>query len=293
MSTFPDIQFDEAIGTWLPVRIDSHLYKWETNAEPDLKLFWARNQTHDYPPHLHLVAELLFVHEGQVDLTCRGETHRLRAGDVYLISPQELHGNQIVGSNGLTFTLIHVPASLYWETARTAFGQQGLGALTPVCVAQGKQLLPRLNALSQMLVSTCEIQPFEDLLAAMMLHVFSASHEDLNISSKPHHFAIAAALKLMQEEQEDELKVDDIAQQVGLNTRYFISLFKQSTGLPPHQYLIALRVERARQLLQDTAEPICDVALTSGFNDQSHLNRYFKRSYGFTPGGLKRLITPI
>ena len=63
-----------------------------------------------------------------------------------------------------------------------------------------------------------------------------------------------------------------------------------ATGLPPHQYVIARRVERARQLLQaGTNLSLAEVALRAGFSDQSHFCRHFKRLVGVTPG---RFRTP-
>jgi AraC family transcriptional regulator len=57
-----------------------------------------------------------------------------------------------------------------------------------------------------------------------------------------------------------------------------------ATGLPPHQYVIARRVERARQLLQaGTDLPLAEVAVEVGFSDQSQLSRHFKRLVGATP----------
>jgi AraC-like DNA-binding protein len=60
---------------------------------------------------------------------------------------------------------------------------------------------------------------------------------------------------------------------------------KAATGLPPHQYVIVRRIERARQLLQaGTNLSLAEVALRAGFSDQSQLTRHFKRIVGVTPG---------
>ena len=72
---------------------------------------------------------------------------------------------------------------------------------------------------------------------------------------------------------------------VGLNPYHFARQFKASTGLPPHQYVIARRAERAKQLLQaGAAVSLAEVALRAGFCDQSQFTRHFKRLVGVTPG---------
>jgi AraC family transcriptional regulator len=81
-----------------------------------------------------------------------------------------------------------------------------------------------------------------------------------------------------------------LAAVVGLNTYHFARQFKAATGLPPHQYVIARRVERAKQLLQaGTDLSLAEVALSAGFSDQSQFSRHFKRLVGVTP---RRFRTP-
>ncbi|WGV27377.1 helix-turn-helix domain-containing protein [Halotia branconii] len=80
-----------------------------------------------------------------------------------------------------------------------------------------------------------------------------------------------------------EISLNAIANYVGISCYYFCRLFKQSTGLTLHQYVIQQRVERAKQLLLQGEMSIADIALACGFSHQSHLNRHFKRLTGVTP----------
>jgi AraC family transcriptional regulator len=75
------------------------------------------------------------------------------------------------------------------------------------------------------------------------------------------------------------------ASEVGMSRYYFARLFKQSTGLSVHQYLIQCRIERAKQLLKQKKIAIANIATQVGFVDQSHFTRYFKRIVGVTPKG--------
>ena len=76
-----------------------------------------------------------------------------------------------------------------------------------------------------------------------------------------------------------------MAEVVGLNSYHFARQFKAATGLPPHQYVILRRVERARHLLQGGGDlPLAEVAGSAGFSDQSQFTHHFKRMVGVTPG---------
>jgi len=80
-----------------------------------------------------------------------------------------------------------------------------------------------------------------------------------------------------------DLGLAELARIVQMSPHYFTRLFKQSTGLTPHQYVIHRRVERAKELLLNGELTIAEVAYSVGFANQSHLNRHLKRLLGVTP----------
>lgn len=67
-----------------------------------------------------------------------------------------------------------------------------------------------------------------------------------------------------------------------LNPFYLVRVFRKELGLPPHEFLTQVRVEQARRLLAGAC-PVAQVALETGFVDQSHLTNRFKRIVGVTP----------
>src|SRR5215468_4632009 len=78
--------------------------------------------------------------------------------------------------------------------------------------------------------------------------------------------------------------LEQMAAVARLSPYHFARQFKAATGLPPHQYVIARRVERAKQLLQGGGLTLAQVAARAGFSKQSHLSHHFKRLVGVTPG---------
>lgn len=88
----------------------------------------------------------------------------------------------------------------------------------------------------------------------------------------------------------NDLSLQSIADAAGLSTFHFSRLFKRSAGLSPHQYLIRLRLERARELLLRSRDSMAEIARQSGFCDQSHFAMHFKRLYGITPKAFARKL---
>lgn len=80
-----------------------------------------------------------------------------------------------------------------------------------------------------------------------------------------------------------DLKLDQIAAIAQLSPYHFLRLFKQSLGITPHQYILQQRLDKAKYLLQHSELSIAEIAVRTGFCDQSHLTRHFKRILGITP----------
>ena len=95
-------------------------------------------------------------------------------------------------------------------------------------------------------------------------------------------------LELIDARLEGGVSIAELAVEAGLSPTHFARAFKQSMGRPPHQYILTARLERARELLDASGSSIADVALRTGFVDQAHLTRAFKRRFGVTPGAIVR-----
>jgi len=82
---------------------------------------------------------------------------------------------------------------------------------------------------------------------------------------------------------EENIGIEALAAIVGLSMFHFARAFKQSEGVTPHRFLMQCRIKRAQELLAGTDMPLSEVALASGFSDQSHCSRRFREFVGITP----------
>jgi len=87
---------------------------------------------------------------------------------------------------------------------------------------------------------------------------------------------------------DDELSLESLAQESGYSRVHFVRMFRAATGRSPHNYLLNLRIERARELLSNPALPLTDIALDCGFSSHSHLTRVFRQFVGVTPSEYRR-----
>ena len=87
---------------------------------------------------------------------------------------------------------------------------------------------------------------------------------------------------------ERRLTLAELARVAGLSAFHFARCFKATTGLAPHQYVMARRIELAKRLIITTDQPVRDVAWSIGFENLSHFRRQFAAQIGVTPGDLRR-----
>ena len=91
------------------------------------------------------------------------------------------------------------------------------------------------------------------------------------------------ATSYIEDECARNIRLQELAELVGLSESYFSHAFKASTGLAPHQWHTNARIRRVQTLLKKTDAPLTSVASAAGFSDQAHLTRVFKRAVGTTP----------
>lgn len=89
---------------------------------------------------------------------------------------------------------------------------------------------------------------------------------------------------------EKRLNTPDLAALVGLSENHFAKAFRISVGCPPHAYIVQRRVLHAKILIVETDLPLAQIALDSGFADQAHLCRLFRRFFDATPSACRRLM---
>jgi AraC-like DNA-binding protein len=99
--------------------------------------------------------------------------------------------------------------------------------------------------------------------------------------------ALRLACDYLGDRPERNVSLDELAAAVGIGKFRLIRLFRERTGLPPHALQVAHRVRNARRLLE-AGETIAATAAATGFADQSHMHRHFRRSLGVTPGQYQR-----
>jgi AraC family transcriptional regulator len=94
-------------------------------------------------------------------------------------------------------------------------------------------------------------------------------------------------VEFINEHLSEDLSLNALATLCGLSQFHFAKAFKQSTGMSPHTFIIARRIERAKLLLRETNLTVSEIAFRLGFADQSHFTKIFRKHTGVTPTGFQ------
>jgi AraC family transcriptional regulator len=89
-----------------------------------------------------------------------------------------------------------------------------------------------------------------------------------------------------------DLSLQALANESGYSRVHFVRMFRAATGYSPHNYLLNLRLEQARELLKNPSLSLIDIALECGFSSHSHMSRLFHKSVGVTPSAYRRSLLP-
>lgn len=217
----------------------------------------------------------------------------VRAGDVTITPFGEPKRFQHAGEN--VVLILKVTPAFVQEVAGDEYAldparfelRENFGVRDPELVKIGKQLLAGLELEGP--ASRLQIDSLAIELAVHMLrrHCTTATTELRTASSLPPR-KLKRVLEYIDGNLRDDMTLPDLAKLVAISPGHFAHMFRQTTGLPPHQFVLERRIERAKGLLRDTDLPITEIAQQVGCASHSHLSAMFHRDTGLTPSEYRK-----
>ncbi|MGF1516658.1 MAG: AraC family ligand binding domain-containing protein [Nodosilinea sp.] len=257
---------------------------WQVPEADDLELLRATYIRHSFARHTHDTFAVGVIQQGTEVFAYRGATHGAPKGSVVLINPGEPHTGHAADASGWTYRMLYPAVSLLQRSiAETRAGAGAIYFPEPVVqdptlrdwLLRSHQVLehqaPRLEQDSRLLWT------FAQLIAR------HADHRPPWRSLGHETRSIAQAREYLEAHYSENPTLEELAAIAHLSPFYFLRVFRQQVGLPPHGYLNQVRLRQAKRLLGQGGA-IATVAHLTGFADQSHLTRQFKRTWGVTPG---------
>jgi AraC-like DNA-binding protein len=255
-----------------------------------IELMRAAFGSHRFPVHTHETFAVAIHTRGLARSWYRGRNWVIPAGTVAVYPPGEVHTGEPVGELGWCYRMFYLPADLMEALGWRAGYVPVNGPTGPVIHDQ--LLCCRLLMAHRVFeISRSALHRESALVEALGLLVSRVALRPPDPAPESHR-AVRQIMQYFEVYYADAVRLDDLSQTSGLSPFHLLRVFRQATGLTPHAYLNQLRVGRARELLRGGHAP-ADAALRTGFADQSHLTRHFRRLVGVTPGQYARGVASL
>ncbi|PSJ55910.1 AraC family transcriptional regulator [Pseudaminobacter soli (ex Li et al. 2025)] len=248
----------------------------------------ARFHGEAYALHRHDTYAIGVTLNGVQAFRYRGRMRYSRPGQVIVIHPDELHDGGAGTEEGLRYRMLYLEPSLLLDCLG-AGGSSLPFVRNPVLTDEAlcATLLSALGPLDQ----TLDELFLDDFVTQLARSLAGHAGQPPKPLGRPALRAAHLARDYLEVNAERLVRSGELEAVTGLDryalSRHFHAVFSTS----PHRFLVMRRLQRARRLIE-TGEPLAEIAVATGFTDQSHLNRQFKKAYGMTPGRWAALVRP-
>lgn len=241
---------------------------------------------HSFGPALKPHYMIHYVLSGKGIFRIGGREYPLEAGSGFLITPGELAFYQSDEREPWTYVWVGFSGS----GAGNFVNYMGLSVRHPVFHSERSDEL--YGSVRDMMEHntfglTNELRRNGQLQIFLSLIAENARPQDKAEEDKANQYVIRA-VEFMQRNYCNPVKVTDVADYVCINRSYLYTLFENSMGMSPQQFLTTYRITKAAELLAVTALPVESIALSCGYNDPLVFTKAFKQMKGMSPSSYRR-----
>lgn len=239
--------------------------------------------TEPYPRHWHEEYQFCLIQAGGGELFYRGIHHDTPATSLFIVHPGEVHANET--KIGCSFRSIYADPELIRRSVSSISGR-----------AHGLPFFPDPMIFDEEVINlylSLHVSPENsgtalerDLVILELLNRLVTRYAQKRPELRPpgkEHGAVRKAREYIAANHDRNISLEDLARLVNLSPFHLNRVFTREIGMPPHAFQTQVRVAAAKKLIQ-SGLPFASVAATTGFADQSHFIRHFKRLMKITPG---------
>jgi AraC-like DNA-binding protein len=247
-----------------------------------LELLKATFVTHSFVPHTH-DTYVIGVVEGGVEMFRRDkELHYATANQVILVNPNQLHTGSAGVPEGWTYRTVYPTAAQMQQASKNIFEQDDAPYFSNA-VIDDVVLARQLRKFHRAAEQGTKLE--QDSTFLTMLATLVSRHGDKTLtlnSIGAEHQAVKKVKGFFETYSASEISLEDLAKLTSLSSFHLLRVFKREMGISPHAYQIQQRIRLAKRFVRE-GKSLAEVALETGFHDQSHMGFHFKRLVGVTP----------
>lgn len=257
-----------------------------------------QDTTWSMEPNRHENYEMVYMKKGFAVFEISGQPVSLGPNDIVIIKPMQFHKFIVKSESGCEFIVLNFKfgnkingeySEIPLEDFLNFVSSRETGAYITLKVSQKNEIIVLLNRILKERESSEPGSEFLNYLLVLELFVLLSRalkmewENSIKTKSPKLKELIGISINFIHTNFERDISLGDIARFVFLSPSYFTRAFKEETGVSPINYLLKVRIERAKELLADTSLKISDIALSVGFSNQQRFNEMFKKYAHLTP----------
>lgn len=265
---------------------------WRVSALPGLELLRATYLTQSFAKHTHEGFAVGVIEQGALGFFYRGENVTAARGSINLANPDEAHTGHAASKEGWTYRMFYFEADVLRKAAVQLAGRKAQMPFFQSGVIHDDPLAGMIRHLhigfENERTSTLEKESRFLLMLTSLIERHADAPPPLGKVGRERHIVFKTR-DYIEANYTEDISIGQLASIGNMSPFHFIRIFAKEMGVPPHAYLNQVRLRRARGLLAD-GWSIAATACETGFVDQSHLSRRFKRIFGITPGQYSNFV---
>mgnify|MGYP000725359751 CR=1 FL=1 len=246
---------------------------------------------HSFQDHIHDGYNIWFNDKGGEWFRIKGKSRIVALDEFGIVNPGDVHANQPCDTGLRRLKSFYVDRRLIRKLLRHCGWNDTATVDFPRAIYRDPENRTRLIELHEALRHSSMKLHRQTLMLETFARIIMRHGQGLRIKPEKNDALekLSPVFEYMRHHLADDVSLETLAGLIRCTPYHLIRMFKQATGLPPHAYLVRLRIEKARHLLA-TGASIASAAMDAGFSDQSHLTRLFKKSFGITPGSYVKQV---
>lgn len=247
-----------------------------------IEAYQFRGIEQSFPAHFHEYYVIGIIEKGQRIMTCQNRKYFIQKGDIVIFNPGDSHSCIPNGQDDLDYKAVNISKNIM-QTFINQIANQNELPYFKENVIYDEEIFYYLQKLHESIF--CEKTDFEkeEYLFLMLTLLMQRCGEFFVERIDGYKKDIDCICDYLEENYYRHLCLDDICQCVQISQSTLLRVFTQSKGITPYRYLLTIRVNKAKKLLEKGMQPI-DVAAEVGFSDQSHFTNCFRQMIGLSPG---------
>lgn len=246
--------------------------------------------SYSFGPAIRDTYVLHYISKGQGTFHYKGQTIHLQAGDLFLLKPDELTFYQADQEDPWAYYWLGISGAKAGDYfAHSLISDQSYLIQSETCpTTTTAQLVKNIVQFAQ----TARFNELTQIhilskLYELMFHLGSIAHRELPSETSPSQQLYLDCKQILDTHYSTHLSIQKIAQELGVHRSYLTTIFKEFQQQSPKEYLLYVRMHRAKQLLESTSEPVKFIAYSVGFSDPLHFSKTFKTFWGISPSQVR------